>query len=220
MTDDAQTQPILIEVWADLVCPWCYIGTHRLERAIAARPDAARFDVRIRSYQLRPDAPRIPQPVAQAFAASLGDPHAVEEAEERVKRIAEEDGLEFSTDRPVGNTFDIHRALHFAQDYGKGASFWSAVQDRYFQGGLNPWDIDSLVAVAGDVGIPTDRMRDALERGECAEDVRADINEAYHIGVTGVPFTVFARHFVMAGTQPVEVYADALDETVEILSAT
>lgn len=217
MSKDAQSAPILIEVWADLVCPWCYIGKHRLEEAIRQRPDADRFDVRMRAFQLQPDAPNEQQPLAEAFAASLGDSEAVTQAETRVANIAAADGLAFSSDRVNANTFDFHRAAHYAQDHEKGTEFYSLVQDKFFAGEVNPFDTDQLVAVAEEAGIPGEQMREVLATDACADDVRADENEAYQLGVAGVPFAVFARQLAVSGAQPVETYAEILDKTVELL---
>lgn len=207
--------PVTVEVWADLGCPWCYVGKHRLEEAINRRPDADRFTVKIRSFELNPNAPRKPETIESAFIRSHGgDASAVMAAERRIQELARREGLAFNLDRLNANTFDLHRVMHYADESGQGAEFFSLVQDRYFAGDLNPFNPEALAGVAESVGLSGRRVREILAGDEYAAAVRADVQEGLELGARGVPFTVFDRRLAVSGAQTVDGYARALDEAV------
>src|SRR5689334_15123272 len=127
-----QEARVVIEMWTDLGCPWSYVGKHRLRAAIEQRPDAQRFELRLRSFELNPDAPREPESIESAFVRSHGgDASAVLDAERRIQALAEREGLAFSLDRLNAATVDVHRVLHHAEERGLGTRFFSAVQDRF-----------------------------------------------------------------------------------------
>ena len=205
---------VVVEMWTDLGCPWCYLGTHRLQTAIERRPDADRFVIRLRSFELNPDAPRVPETIASAFMRSHGgDVEAVMRAERRIQALAHSEGLPFSLDRLNANTFDVHRVLHYANEEDRGLAFFSLVQDRHFAGEINPFDSNALARAAEAVGLPAQRVRELLASTEYGASVRADQDEARALGVTGVPFTVFDRRYAMPGAHSVEAYSEALAET-------
>lgn len=217
---DDSDRPVVIEVWADLGCPWCYVGKHRLQTAIAARPDAERFVVTLRSFELNPDAPHTPETIESAFIRSHGgDAQVVLQAERRIQALAQREGLPFSLDRLNANTFDVHRVAHYAGEAGKGLEFFSLVQDRFFAGEINPFDPDALVQAAEEVGLSGERVREVLASDEYAEAVRADGREGQELGIHGVQFTVFDRRFAASGAQSVAVYAQALQQTVDAATA-
>lgn len=208
----AGTTPVVIDVWADLACPWCYIGKHRLMRAIQSRPDADRFTTRMRSFELNPDAPRKPETIQQAFLRSHGgDAATVVQAEQHIQRLAQQEGLPFHLERPNANTFDFHRVLHFAATLGRAESFFSRVQDGLFAGSLNPFDGEALVGAAVEAGLPGEEVRHVLRSDDYADAVRADSDEGQRLGVTGVPFIVFDDRFAVAGAQSEAGYHEALE---------
>lgn len=214
------SQPVVIEVWTDLGCPWCYVGKHRLEEAISGRADGDRFELRLRSFELNPGAPTTPETIESAFIRSHGgDATVVVQAEQRIQALAQSEGLAFSTDRLNANTFDFHRVFHYAQEQGVGVEFFSLVQDRFFAGELNPFAPDALAAAGVEVGLSENRVREVLAGDEYAADVRADIEEGRRLGVRGVPFTVFDRRLAASGAQSVDGYARALAQTVSEASA-
>lgn len=207
--------PIVVEVWADLGCPWCYVGKHRLQRAIDARPDAARFELKLRSFELNPHAPRTPETIESAFIRSHGgNADAVLQAERHIQALSQREGLPFSLDRLNANTFDFHRVVHYAEDAGKGVEFFSLVQDRFFAGEINPFDTEVLAQVAEEVGLSGARVRAVLAGDKYADAVRADTRQGQELGIQGVPFTVFDRRFAASGAQSVEAYARVLDTVV------
>lgn len=210
-----ENEPVVIELWSDLGCPWCYLGKHRLETAIAQRPDADRFEVRLRSYELDPHAAGEPEPILDHLARKYGGaPPQVQAMEGRVQALAAADGLPYSTDRDTANTFDVHRLQHYAADQGLGTALFGAVQDGYFAGTLNPFDTEQLTATAVALGLDADGVRAVLEGDAHADAVRADEDEGRALGATGVPFTVYGRRFATAGAQSVEGYAEVLTRTV------
>lgn len=211
-----QDPPVVIEVWTDLGCPWCYVGKHRLQAAIDERPDANRFEVRLRSFELNPDAPREPETIESAFIRSHGgDASVVLNAERRIQALARGEGLTFSLDRLNANTFDFHRVLHHANEQGVGIEFFSAVQDQFFAGAINPFEPDTLVQVAESAGLDGDRARQIIASDEYAAAVRADRREGEALGVSGVPFVVFDRQVAAPGAQEAEVYGRILDQIVD-----
>lgn len=216
-----KSAPVVVEVWADLGCPWCYIGKHRLEEAIGRRPDADRFAVKIRSFELDPDAPHEPETIESAFIRSHGsDAAGVRVAEGRAQALARREGLPFELDRLHANTFDLHRVLHYAEESGRGPAFFSLVQDRYFAGELNPFAADALAEAAESVGLSGTRVREILVGEDYADAVRADVQEGLELGVRGVPFTVFDRRLAASGALTMDGYARALDETARAATET
>jgi predicted DsbA family dithiol-disulfide isomerase len=216
----AEQTPVVVEVWADLGCPWCYVGKHRLQRAIDARPDAGRFQVKIRSFELNPDSPKEPEPITDVFMRKHGgDPSLVLQAEKRIQAIAHREGLEFDLDRLNANTFDLHRVMHLAEQSGQGLAFFSQIQDRFFSGEIDPYDAQVMVEVAQSVGVDGDRVREVLAGEDFSADVRADASEGAALGAQGVPFTVFGRRIAASGAQSVTAYGQALDQVVEALAS-
>jgi predicted DsbA family dithiol-disulfide isomerase len=215
----ADATTIVVEVWADLGCPWCYIGKHRLQRAVDARPDAERFEIKIRSFELNPESPQEPETVESVFIRTHGgDASVFVQAEQRARALAQREGLPFDLDRMNANTFDLHRVMHFADESGKGLGFFSQVQDRFFAGEINPWNAETLVEVAESLGLPGARVREVVSSDAYADRVRADVADGVSLGARGVPFTVFGRRLATPGALSVAAYNQALDQAVDALS--
>ena len=212
---------VVIELWADLGCPWCYVGKHRLQRAIDRRPDADRFQIKLRSFELNPDAPRDPESIESAFTRSHGgNAEAVLAAEERIQGIAQREGLAFALERLNANTFDFHRVLHYADEQGRGLEFFSHVQDRFFAGELNPFDPDALAQAAETVGLAVDRVQEILAGRDYAEAAHADRREGQELGLGGVPFMVFDGRVAAPGAQSVAVYEQILEQVAPLTAPT
>ncbi|MEU9190521.1 DsbA family oxidoreductase [Streptomyces sp. NPDC048484] len=211
------TQPegpqVVIEVWSDLGCPWCYVGKHRLQAAIAQRPDAERFEIVMRSFELDPGAPQEPEKNETSFIRAHGGTAAeVLQAERQMQAIARKEGLEFSLDRLNANTFDLHRVVQYANDQGRGFEFFSSVQDGFFAGTLNPYAPDTLAGVAETVGLDGQRVREILASTEYSDRVCADRDEGLELGAVGVPFIVLDRRVAAPGAQKVLVYDQLLEQ--------
>lgn len=203
-----------IDIWSDLVCPWCWIGKRRLEAALAAFPRRDEVDVHWHAFELDPAAPaRRKGSYEQRLADKYGC--SVEEAvgmTAHMTAVAAEDGLDFRFDRAQpGNTFDAHRLLHLARERG----VQDAVKERLFRATFTEGepiaDEDTLVRLVSEVGIDATEARAALVEGRYAEEVRADEEQARRLGITGVPFFVVAEKYGVSGAQPAAVLAEVLD---------
>jgi len=184
-----------VEIWSDVVCPWCYIGKRRFERALDRFDGRDEVDVTWRSFQLNPDHPKGDrQSHDECLAAKLGTTmEQVRALNERVIGLAAAEGLEYDFERyQVINTFDAHRLTHLAKARGRGAE----MQERLLRGQLVEGEVlddaDTLVRLAGDVGLATDDVRQVLESDAYASDVEDDLRQAHELGVNGVPFFVIA----------------------------
>ncbi|PSK97230.1 putative DsbA family dithiol-disulfide isomerase [Haloactinopolyspora alba] len=219
------TQPegskVTIEVWADLGCPWCYVAKHRLQTAITQRPDADRFEIVMRSFQLDPGAPQEPEKNEESYIRTHGGTAAdLLRAERQMQTIARKEGLEYTPDRLNANTFALHRVVQYANDQGRGFEFFSKVQDGFFTGTLNPHDPDALAGLAESVGLDGRRVHEILASDEYADRVHADRNEALELGANGVPFVVLDRRVGAPGAQKVPAYAQLLEQVAGNENAT
>jgi predicted DsbA family dithiol-disulfide isomerase len=202
---------VKIEIWSDVVCPWCYIGKRRLEHALAEFEYADEVDLIWRSFQLDPDAPRGKGiPTREYLAARFGPQSS--QMTGRVAAIAKEEGLDLDFDRTLTvNTFDAHRLLHLAQDEGVQGTAEERLFHAHFTEGADLADPDTLVALLKEAGVNEDRARQVIDDpAEYARAVDSDIAQAHAFGANGVPFFVIDRKYGISGAQPAEVFARAL----------
>jgi predicted DsbA family dithiol-disulfide isomerase len=206
---------MLIEVWSDIACPWCYIGKRRLESALAQFDHPAGVEVQWRSYQLDPSFPRgASEPEFAHLAAKFGGSlDRIRAMTDRVRAVAAGEGLAYDFENAVVvNTFDAHRVAHLGAAHGLGAQMHERLLRARLIEGEDLSDADVMARLAGEVGVPADEARAVLGSDEYAQDVRDDVAEGAAIGVTGVPFFVFDRAFAVSGAQPVETFLLALDK--------
>ena len=206
-----------VEIWSDVVCPWCYIGKRRFEAALATFAHADDIEVVWRSFELDPTAP-----VERTgdYASRLARKYGMSEDRavatlHHMTDVAAEDGLEFDFARTrTGNTFDAHRVIHLAHERG-GPALQGSVKERllraYFSEGEPIGDRDTLVRLAGEAGLDEAEVKDALAGDAFADHVRADEAAAEELDITGVPFFLVDRKFAIAGAQSVEVFARVLE---------
>jgi predicted DsbA family dithiol-disulfide isomerase len=201
---------VKIEIWSDVVCPWCYIGKRRLERALRDFDAADQVEVTWRSFQLNPDFPRGTAVPTPDYLASRFGPQA-QEMTGRVALLGAGEGLDlrFANTLTV-NTFDAHRVLHLAADAGLAGEVKERLLHAHFTEGADLSDHETLARLAGETGVPPDRVRAMLASDEYADAVRADSNEARALGANGVPFFVIDRKYGISGAQPAEVFLQAL----------
>lgn len=202
-----------IEVWSDIICPWCYIGNVRLKKAIALfeKPDSV--VVRTRSFELDELAPREPAPNLDRLAAKYGVSRVqAMEMELRLAALAEEEGVPFALERPSANSFDLHRMVWLAREFDLGEELFDRLQGLYFGQGVDVFDHAVLTREAEGVGVPTDRVIELLASDEYADEVRTDETEAREIGVTGVPFAVLAGKWAIPGAVATDQFLAALQE--------
>lgn len=200
-----------IEVWADIVCPWCYIGNVRLKKAIAQLDDPESVAVRTRSFELDPFATEVPRSnleyLSEKYVISQDE---AREMDARLASLCEAEGVPFVTDRPTANSFNLHRAVWLAREHGAGEALFDKLQFALFGNGEDVFGVERLVADSVELGVPEDRVRGVLAGKEFSEEVRADEAEAREIGVTGVPFLVLDRRYAVPGAASVEQYLGVL----------
>ena len=211
----APAQELTVEIWSDVVCPWCYIGKRRFETALAQFPHRDRVKVVWRSFQLDPSAPRrVEGSVADHLARKYG--RTLEQAEEmnrRVTELAAAEGLSYRLDRAqLGNTFDAHRLIHLAAARGLGDAAHERLMKAYFSEGVAIGDPESLVAVIAEIGIDPEEARAVLAGDAYAAEVEADLRRAAAFGVTGVPFFALDEKYGISGGQPAELFFGALEQ--------
>jgi predicted DsbA family dithiol-disulfide isomerase len=207
-----------VEIWSDVVCPWCYIGKRRFERALEAFPHEV--EVVFRSFELDPAAPvRSGETVTASLARKYGGAERVAAMQEHVRRQAADEGLVFRLDEtPHANTVDAHRLLHLALDeYGLEvqARVKEALMSAYFEDARDVSDPAVLREVATAAGLESGRIEAVLTGDEYADDVRADVAAAAAYGANGVPFFVFEGRYAVSGAQPAEVFGRALEQVGE-----
>jgi len=206
--------PLTVEIWSDVVCPWCYIGKRRFEAALAAFEHADEVTVMWRSFELDQEAPKVAEGTAtERLAAKYG--MSLERAQqlhaEMTERAAQE-GLDFRFDLARGgNTFDAHRLIHLAATYGHQAAAKERLMRAYFTEGEPIADPETLIRVVAEVGVDPVEARDVLQTDRFAEDVREDELLASQLGIQGVPFFVLDRRYGVSGAQPPEVLVQALE---------
>lgn len=206
-----------IEIWSDVVCPWCYIGKRRLERALATFGHDAEIEVVWRSFQLDPSAPAVPvETVAESLGRRYGGgPEAGKQMIDRVEAVAAEEGLLFRHHQSLRvSTVDAHRVLHLALETGGPelqGRLKEALLSAYFVETENVADHDTLQRIAAGVGLDEVRVKEVLGGTEYADAVEADIREAAALGATGVPFYVVDRKYGVSGAQAPEVFTQVLE---------
>jgi predicted DsbA family dithiol-disulfide isomerase len=214
--DGAVSTRLTIDVWADVVCPWCYLGDERLGKAIEQSPYARDIDLRVHTFQLDPDAPAEVAPTleygARKYRVSLAEARAMEE---RVAGQFEADGLPYEMDRPVSNTFDMLRLVHLGAEYGVAREYLRAMQAELFGGNSEVFEHGTLLRVGEGLGIPADEICDVLASDRYGDAVRADHDEAVHLGARGVPFTVLGRRLGIPGVVSIDQYGDAIKHAWE-----
>jgi predicted DsbA family dithiol-disulfide isomerase len=206
---------VKIDIWLDLVCPFCYLGRHRFEAALTEFAHRDDLDVRWHSYELDRHAPAVatdtlPEHLSAKYGMPLADAEA---AQERLARDFEEYGLAFNwREAKRGNTFDAHRLVHLGQDHGVGTELVERFMRGYFSEGEAIGDRDTLVKLAVDAGLPEADVRTAFDSDELGSRVRTDEALAGQIGIQGVPFFVFDERLGLSGAQPPAVFTQALNQ--------
>lgn len=202
-----------VEIWSDVVCPWCYIGKRRFERAVERFEHRDEVEVIWRSFELDPQAPR---QRSGDPASRLAEKYGVTREEAlamnaRVTGLAADEGLTYHLDvARSGNTFDAHRLLHLAADRGAQGALKERLLRAYFTESEAIGDAESLTMLAAEVGLDAGEVRAALDGDDYAEQVRADEQTAAALGIRGVPFFVIDRRYGVSGAQPPEVLLEAL----------
>jgi len=214
MTDSRR---MTVEIWSDVICPFCYIGKRKFERALAQLPNSHQIEVIWRSFQLAPDTKTDPtRNAVQNLAEKKGwtlefTRQAIADISSRAQQV----GLTFDYDRTVvANTFDAHRLAHYAATQGKGDDLHERLFLAYFSDGHNIADHAQLTALAVDTGLPADEVNEVLRSGQFATDVQRDIDQAAQFGINAVPFFVFNRKYAVSGAQDSAIFLQALQQSL------
>lgn len=205
-----------VEIWSDVMCPFCYIGKRKFEQALEQFPGKADVEVEWKSFQLNPDMKTEPSKSINEYLAehkgiSLAQAN---EMNNRVTAMAAEVGLTYDLGRAVvANSFDAHRLSHFAKKYGRQDAMEERLFKAYFTEGKNTADHETLIALAVEAGLNAEAVRSMLAGTELSDDVNRDIYEANQVGARGVPFFVFDNKYAVSGAQPSELFLQVLNKT-------
>lgn len=206
-----------VDIWSDVICPWCYVGKARFEKALGTFAHRDEVEVVYHSFELDPSSPRGQREsnlamLSKKFGKSPAEALAMDD---QVGSLARAEGLGFDSGRPVGNTFDVHRVLHLGLDRGVQHALLGAVNEAYFAQARDVFDRDVLAEVAAGAGLDADEVGKVLDGEAYADEVRQDELQARQIGIGGVPFFVFDMALGASGAQPAELFASALSQAWE-----
>jgi predicted DsbA family dithiol-disulfide isomerase len=206
-----------VDIWSDVICPWCYVGKARFEKALDSFAHRDEVEVVYHSFELDPSSPRGQREsnlamLSTKFGKSPAEALAMDD---QVGSLARAEGLGFNSGRPVGNTFDVHRVLHLGLDRGVQHALLGAVNEAYFAQARDVFDRDVLTQVAAGAGLDADEVGKVLDGEAYADEVRQDELQARQIGIGGVPFFVFDMALGASGAQPAELFASALSQAWE-----
>jgi predicted DsbA family dithiol-disulfide isomerase len=205
---------VRVDIWSDVVCPWCYVGKRRFEKALAGFGGKADVEVVYRSFELDPGrTDGRTEPLLAMLTGKFGlSPAQAEEAEGRVAALAHAEGLGFVVDRDYGGTFGIHRLLQHARSVGLQQELLTAVYGAYFGEAARIFDTNVLTGIAVGAGLDADDARKVLDGSAFSDAVRADEQEARELGISGVPFFLFEGGLAVSGAQAATTFADALGQ--------
>jgi len=203
-----------VEIWSDVVCPWCYLGKRHFEQALERFPHRDEVEVIYRSFELDPSAPPgATAPTVEVLASKYGlGLEQAREAQRQMERRAAQAGLTFRMeDLRSGNTRDAHRLLQLARARGRQADLAERLHRAYFTDQASIFDHPSLAGFAAGAGLDRDEALAVLASGEYGEAVDADEAVARSFGISGVPFFVIDRRYGISGAQPAETIAAVLE---------
>lgn len=207
-----------VEIWSDVMCPFCYIGKRRFEEALQHFDHKGEIEVEWKSFQLNPDLQtdtsiNIDEYLADKKGWTLD---YAKQLNSQVTEMAAQVGLEYNFDKAiVANSFNAHRFSHLAKKSGLGIEAEEALFKAYFTDGKNIDDIPTLIELGNGFGLNAAEIRQALESNAFADDVRHDIAEAQYLGIQGVPFYVMNNKYAVSGAQAVPVFGQTLQKAFE-----
>jgi predicted DsbA family dithiol-disulfide isomerase len=207
-----------VDIWSDVVCPWCWLGKARFEKALASFPQRDQVEVVFRSFELDPRAPKdLDVSANEMLAKKYGiGPAQIATMHERLQSLAAAEGLAFDFQASrMANTFDAHQVIHLGRSHGKQAATADRLFRAQFQEGARVGDRAELVRLGTDAGLDAAEVRSALEEQRFAAAVREDLDQARALGISGVPFYVLDGALGVSGAQSVEVFRQALDQAWE-----
>ncbi len=205
-----------VEIWSDVMCPFCYIGKRKFEKALSDFENGNQIEIEWKSFQLNPNMKTEPgKSINTYLAESKGwTPEYAAEANQYVTAIAKEVGLEYNMDKAVvANSFDAHRFVQYAKTKGKGDEAEEQLFKAYFTDGKNTADIQTLISLGESIGLDSGELQQVLVSSQFTENVNSDLYEAQQVGVKGVPFFLLNRKYAVSGAQQPETFLNALEKS-------
>lgn len=212
---------IKIDVVSDVVCPWCYIGKRRLEKAIEMLSDKIDFQVEYHPFELNPDMPAEGRNQKEYLAAKFGGEEQYHQITSRTEKTAAQEGLrfDFAKQRISPNTLNAHRLIAFAKGKGKQAELKEALMSAYFEKGIDLTQTKNLVDIAREHGLEAKETELFINSDELAAEVRMEEQLNSRRGISGVPFYIINNQYGVSGAQPTEVFVRTLTEIADEVSA-
>ena len=217
---NSMSTKITVEIWSDVVCPFCYIGKRNFENALKQFDGKENVEIIWHSFQLNPDTPENSTQTSYEYLAESKGITLKQSMEmhENVIKMAKKAGLDYNYDKAiVANTFNAHRFLQFAKTKHLGDEAKERLLSGYFIEGKNIGDSSVLIELGKAIGLTEVDVNEALTNPLYAEKVVADIQEAQNLGITGVPFFVINRKYGISGAQPIDVFLENLEKMNEEL---
>jgi len=205
-----------VEIWSDVMCPFCYIGKRKFEDALSRFPQKDEIEVVWKSFQLNPDMVTDPKKnITQYLSESKGwSLEQTQQIQQNVVNMAKEVGLHYNFDKAVvANSFDAHRFIQLAKTKGKGDAAEEQLFKAYFIDGKNTDDQETLISLGVEIGLDATEIKQVLDGDAFTAEVKTDIYEAQQIGVSGVPYFVFDDKYAVSGAQPTETFLGALTQS-------
>jgi predicted DsbA family dithiol-disulfide isomerase len=207
---------VTIDIWSDIICPFCYLGFKKLEKALQDFPHAV--SIQWHSFQLYPDLiyqsdidtyDIVAKMKGKSRDWSLSMHHHVVEAGKSCD-------IDFRFDKAkVANSFDAHRLIHYATQNNKGNEMAQCLFHAYFTLGKNISDCDTLISLGKSIGLDSKQIKNFLKGNDCIDEVNADIQIAQHLGIQGVPFFIINQKYALSGAQEPEIFLDALYQALK-----
>jgi predicted DsbA family dithiol-disulfide isomerase len=207
-----------IEIWSDVMCPFCYIGKKHFEAALSQIPYQNNIQVEWKSFQLNPDLSKTEVTSVKDYLieAKGVSEEQVSAMNNQLADMGKAVGIDFQQQNSkVINTGEAHRLIHFAQSKGKGSEIEERLFKAYFTEGKNVADYETLTEIGEEIGLNKTEVLEMLESDAYVFDVASDVLDARNIGVTGVPFFVIDRKYALSGAQPIEYFVSALTQAYE-----
>ena len=207
-----------VDIWSDVMCPFCYIGKRRFEHALEKFPDADKVQIEWHSYQLEPDLKTSGKENIYEYLASRKG-QSLEwsrQMHEHVVKMAADAGLKYDFDHAVvANSFNAHRLVQLAKEKGVANDVEESLFISYFTEGKDISELEVLVSIGKQAGINEEDILEVFKGNAYAEEVNNDIQDAYNIGVNGVPFFVFNNRYAISGAQPEEYFLQVLNQCMD-----
>jgi predicted DsbA family dithiol-disulfide isomerase len=212
-----------VEIWSDVMCPFCYIGKRKFENALAQFPQKDNIEIEWKSFQLNPElVGSSGQSIHEYLAERKGwTLDYAKQLNNQVTGMAAEVGLEYNFDKAVvANSFDAHRFAHLAAKHGLGDAAEESLFKAYFTEGKDISDREVLAELGAGIGLDAEEVRSTLSSNTYAREVQQDIAEAAALGARGVPFFVIDRKYAVSGAQPEDIFLKALQQSFNEQAAT